>query len=328
MAHEIEQYGDKAAFVSARENAWHRLGTVTDGAMTADTALELAHLKGWNVRKEPMKVHLPDGTVMETGDAFGSIRTNPFTGEPDYLGPVGSVWTPIQNEDNCELLDTLVDESGAHFETAGSLRGGKEVFVTMKMPEHMMIGGIDPVETYIAACNRHDGRGALKLIVTPIRIVCANTQAAAFREAHSSFTIRHTKNHAQAMAAARDALGLTFKYIDGFQQEAEKMIQQTLTEQAFNGIVKQLVGDPEKQKGAAKTATIEKINALTGLFVESPTATEIRGTAWAGYQAVTEWVDFYAPIRTKGDVQTARAARALGEKGQELKNKAFQLLTV
>lgn len=328
MGHLLEQFEDKTAFVSARETAWHRLGTVTDGAMTADEALTLAHLKDWNVRKEPMFVHLPDGTVMETGDAFGSMRTNPFTGGTDYLGPVGSKWTPIQNEDNCDLLDTLVDEAGAHYETAGSLRGGKEVFVTMKLPETLMIGDIDPVDIYLAACNRHDGRGALKLLATPVRIVCANTQAAAFREARSEFTIRHTKNHAQAMAVARDALGLTFKYIDGFQQEADKMIQETLTNKAFEDIVKQLVGDPDHMKGAAKTGAINKTMDLMDLFNESPTATQIRGTRWAGYQAVTEWVDFYAPIRTKGDVQTARATRALGEQGQELKHKAFQLLTV
>jgi phage/plasmid-like protein (TIGR03299 family) len=265
---------------------------------------------------------------MDTPDAFGSIRTNPFTGAVDYLGPVGSKWTPIQNEDNCDLLDTLVDESGANYEVAGSLNGGKQVFVAMRMPEHMMIGGVDEVVPYIAACNRHDGRGALKLLVTPVRIECSNSQAAAFRQARSEFTIRHTKNHAQAMAVAREALGLTFKYIEGFQAEAEKMIQQSLTNKAFEDIAKQLVGDPEFMKGAAKTGATEKLTGLMDLFTESPTATTIRGTNWAGYQAVTEWVDFFSPIRTKGDAQQARASRAIGEKGQELKEKAFQLLSV
>ena len=46
---------------------------------------------------------------------------------------------------------TLVDESGAHFDTAGSLRGGREVFVTMRMPNHMTVGGVDRVDHNIAA---------------------------------------------------------------------------------------------------------------------------------------------------------------------------------
>ena len=36
-----------------------------------------------------------------------------------------------QNEACAELLDLLIDASGAHFETAGSLRGGRRVFVTL-----------------------------------------------------------------------------------------------------------------------------------------------------------------------------------------------------
>jgi len=331
MAHEIETHGTKAAFVSAREDAWHKLGTILPDVFTAETALEVAHLKDWDVRCEPMKVHLPDGTVLDTGNAFGTVRTNPFTSEPEYLGPVGGAYTPIQNEDHCELLNALVDESGAHFETAGSLRGGKEVFVTMRMPEHMTIGGVDEMKYYISACNRHDGRGAFKLLVTPVRIVCANTQAAAIKGAVSAVSIRHTKNHAQAMAAAREALGLSFKYIDGFQQEAEKMIQASITDAQFKDLIDRTFGkvDTESKNKASANKMLQTHTDLMGLFHDSPTATQIRGTRWGAYQAVTEYVDYFAPVRgAKGDVQAARAARAIGEKGVEVKAKAFQLLSV
>lgn len=55
MAHEIEIHADgTASFVSAREDAWHRLGTVTQGALSAQEALGMAFLAGWNVRKLPL----------------------------------------------------------------------------------------------------------------------------------------------------------------------------------------------------------------------------------------------------------------------------------
>lgn len=41
-------------------------------------------------------------------------------GIPDVLGVVGKGYRPIQNAEHADLLSTLVDESGAHFETAGS----------------------------------------------------------------------------------------------------------------------------------------------------------------------------------------------------------------
>ena len=37
------------------------------------------------------------------------------------------------------MLDTITDESGAHFETAGALFGGRQVFVTMKLPKTMVL---------------------------------------------------------------------------------------------------------------------------------------------------------------------------------------------
>lgn len=330
MAHAIETHGNMAAFVSAREDAWHKLGTVLPDVFTAETALEVAHLGGWNVRKTPLTTIDESGLLIPVPDKFATVRTNPFEGGTDLLGVVGSKYTPIQNEDHCELLNALVDESGAHFETAGSLKGGKEVFVTMRMPNHMLIGGVDEVDTYISALNSHDGRSAFKLLVSPVRIVCANTQAAAIKAAQSTFSIRHTKNHAQAMNAARQALGLTFNYIDGFQQEAEKMIQQTMTDAEFAKIIGKSFGAAPKATDTTASANkIRTVHAdLMSLFTDSPTATQIRGTRWAGYQAVTEYVDFFSPVRTKGDAQTARAMRALGETGIAVKTKAFDLLSV
>ncbi|MGI5135421.1 DUF932 domain-containing protein [Streptomyces sp. CA-106110] len=64
----------------------------------------------------------------------------------------------MQNEEHAEFLNLLADDSGAHFETAGSLKNGRQVFLTMKMPESLAIGGMDRVDLYIAASNGHDGR--------------------------------------------------------------------------------------------------------------------------------------------------------------------------
>ena len=57
-------------------------------------------------------------------------------------------------------LNHLVDASGASFDTAGSLRGGRQVFVTMCLPETILIGGVDELDLFIAALNSHDGNSA------------------------------------------------------------------------------------------------------------------------------------------------------------------------
>ena len=138
MAHQLETWSDgSASFVSARQHAWHRLGTVLPAEFDAAQAMNHARLGGWNVRKEALQTTVLTGdgvTTLQVPEQFATVRTNPVTGRPDVLGVVGRGYTPIQNEAHAALLDALVDESGAHFETAGSLRCGRQVFLTMKLP--------------------------------------------------------------------------------------------------------------------------------------------------------------------------------------------------
>ena len=164
---------------------------------------------------------------MTTIDApgYATVRDNPFTGRAEALGVVGTGYEPLQNEDHAEFLNNLADQSGAVFDTAGSLRGGRQVFITMQLPDSLRIGGTDAVDLNIAALNSHDGSGAFRILVTPVRVVCANTQAAALAAHASSFSIRHTRNAKAAVAAARDALGLTFSYVEAFEAEAERLIR-------------------------------------------------------------------------------------------------------
>lgn len=326
MAHQIEEFGERAAFVSVRQDAWHKLGTVVDKELSAEEALTYAHLAGWDVRKE--NIFLADGTKVP--DRFATVRNNPFTaGQNDVLGVVGSKYEPIQNEDHADLLDALVGESGAYFETAGSLYNGKQTFITMKLPDTIQIGGVDKIETYIAALNSHDGSRAFQFIVTPVRIVCANTQAAALQAAKSRFSVRHTKSGADGIILqARETLGMTFKYLTQFQMEAEKMIQTEMTDGKFFEIVEQLYATPEDSSDIIKLRTDNHRTKIMELFQESSTMTEIRGTVWSGYQAVTEYLDHFVSVQGKSSeqIEMHRALAVANGMNDDRKNKAFQLL--
>jgi phage/plasmid-like protein (TIGR03299 family) len=265
-------------------------------------------------------------TTLDVPDQFATVRTNPVTGRPDVLGVVGRGYTPIQNEEHAALLDTLVDESGSHFETAGSLRGGRQVFITMKLPDTMLIGGVDPVDLYLIALNSHDGTSAFRLLVSPVRVVCANTQAAAISRARSSFSIRHTSGARGYIEEARQALRLTFAYAEAFQAEDDALIAQSFTDAQFAEIVTQLWPVDEKSE-RSKTIGANRSHALNRLWRRSPTNTVIRGTRWAAYQAITEYTDHYAPVADKRNPDGARAERALTSTSVgQVKTRAFDLL--
>lgn len=336
MAHELDITDSIASFASAREHAWHRMGQVLPGKMTTTEALEAAHLARWNVRKLPL--YIPnegagEQELVPIPDKYATVRTNPINGGTDYLGVVGTDFTPIQNEEHADLMDALVDESGAHIETAGALRGGRSTFLSMKLPEAMEFdgqNGKDRTDLYIAALNFHDGTGAFKFIVTPVRIVCANTQSAALSSAKASFSIRHTAGATRAVAEAREALGLTWKYLEAFQQEAQKMINREIRERDARIVLRKVFHFEEAKTDRAKENKEGIVSNVIKLWSDAETNAAFRGSRWGLYNAVTEYFDHYIPIPGKDgvDAETVRAERITrGAWPVAYKEKAFKLLS-
>lgn len=328
MAHNLDITAGQASFVSARQDAWHGLGTVLPHALTAEDALKHGHLADWNIRKVPMVAEVLPGLQVEVPDRFAVIRNNPIIkGQVDVLGDVGNFYHCIQNEELTGLLEALVDESGAEFETAGAIDGGRKVFVTMKMPGTAKVGGVDKVDSYLAAMTSHDGSMPTTLMVTPIRIVCQNTLNLAFQGADHMHKVRHRVGANRSMVQqAREALEFTFGYIDGFQEQAEKLINTTLTQSQFEALIEREFGAKSKAN-ATVTRSQNKVDQMAGLFADATTQAGIRGTAWAGLNALTEWYDHFSPVRPNGagSELEARSKKALFD--PSFKNRALSLMT-
>lgn len=334
MSHKLEQNGSQVAFVDNRNDAWHQLNNLPEEfqgqKIRAEIALEHAHLADWDVRKEQHYVYLNNKRVANPGQ-FATVRNNPWTGEPELFegSSVGNGYTPVQNEENIDVLNAIIDETGATIETAGSINNGKNVFVTMQLPEAMTVADTDKIDLYLAGLNSHDGTSAYTLLLTPVRVVCANTQNYALKHFVNKHTIRHTKNATQKIAKAREALGLSFKYVEEFETEAERMIQETMTEGQFVEIVNNLwVPDEDSGKRGLTLARV-RTEELVRLFSEATTQENIRNTNWAGLQAVTEYLDHFAPANGE-DKAKARAERVLiGSAGaQPQRQRAFDLFSV
>lgn len=323
-----------AQTIAPRPSALHVLGKEIPEGMSAAEAMAHAGLSGWNVHKRPLETAtLYDGELVNplvVPGHFATVRTNPATREAEALGVVGRTYVPIQNEAHVELLDTIADEGGARFATAAEMYGGRSVFMSILLPDTVQIGGVDPIEKYLVAFNSHDGSSSFKIAATNIRVFCANQQSAVMKGATSSFTVRHTSGARGILAEARRALEISFKYDSLFELEAEKMIQQSMTDAMFSELVDGLFKAPaEEASKAAHTKYEARIETLEGLFHDAPTNRNIRGTVWAGYQAITEYVDHFAPAVLGAHARTideARAVRTLtGDTAATLKNNAFRI---
>ncbi|HEX6246315.1 MAG TPA: DUF932 domain-containing protein [Nocardioidaceae bacterium] len=327
MSHDLVTFrnGD-ASFYSAREPAWHRLGTVTREALNAKDALAAAHLDGWNIQKQPLTTLDADGRPLAIPGRFATVRRNPDPDGPpfDTLGIVGEDYRVVQNEEAFEFLTGLVDDGDAVFETAGALKGGSRVFVTMRLPRQVRIAGDDSLDLYVAVATGHDGEFAFHAFPTPVRVVCQNTLSIALREARRSYVVRHDRGAGPKLAEARSILKITFENGDTVGRAAREMLTRQVTEREFMTLVERhFVPDPETltQRGV-RTARHQREDLRHLAFV-SPTQEVGRGTAWGAFNALSEWSEWVRPT----DPRAPSSAQAVFTgKPATTRQKAWDLL--
>lgn len=305
-----------------RVPAWATLGewvrTTGTDKMTSAEVMDAAHLSGWNVRKEAMFT----ASGIEIPNRVATIRNDPKNGGTEYLGYVGHNYTIQQNEESFAFLDSLVDVSGASYDAAGYLGRGERVFMSMRLPEGISIAGQDAHDLHILATNGHDGFNAFRLAVVPIRLMCTNQIAMAMRNAQQTFTIRHTVNMAARITEARHALELTFDYMDAFTAEMEMLLDQSMTDSAFEQIVEGIFPDA-KTDGRQETVEARRAEVFD-LWANAETNEFGRGTKYAAFNALTEWADWYRPVRGADADGSKRAERIMaGGVVQEFKEYAL-----
>jgi phage/plasmid-like protein (TIGR03299 family) len=334
MAHEIEINGDQATFASFREPAWHKLGTVFNEEVSTQEMLELAHLDSWNVRLE--EIAIPDGFASDKSHYFVA-RTNPFDAkQTDVLGVVGERYRVLQNEDLFEFGDALLD-GGGRWETAGSIKGGRQVFGSLALERDVVIdekGVGDKINSYLLVNTSHDGSIAIQASVTPVRVVCANTLNLALgtgvgrnRSTKQSFKIRHTQTAQGKVQAAREALGIANAYLDQFSIMANDLIQREITQDKFAEIIRLAYPAPEKDsKQIAQTKWANKINTIEEIY-QSDTTHMIAGTAWGALNAMTERLDWWRSARGGNTEAMYASASGFDVAINAEKNRLLQLVT-
>lgn len=330
MSHDLEQTNGTTFFADSRADAWHQLGQQVGHCMTAEEVMAESQLANWNVRKHRIWTEGSDGFPLQIDDRMATVRTNPITGNTDYLGVVGKTYQPIQNEESAAFMNALVDESGAHFETAGSLSEGRATFVTMRLPEYMEFrapetGAADTTDLYIAALNRHDGMGSFRIIISPVRIVCANTQAMAESMAVSSWAVRHTSNALANIEDARQSVKVAFRYADVFADEMQKLIQREIDNEEARRLLDSVFqvedSETERQKNL-RSAHVDAV--LGGLLL--PTVAGFEKTRYGLYNAVTEYIDHRIEVRKGTFGAPASAVLSTDSSYTATKARAFSVL--
>lgn len=245
------------------------------------------------------------------------------------LGVVGDRYTPIQNRDGFTFLQELVASGDVTWESAGAIRDGRRVFISMKLPETVTIdpGGIaDEIIPFIVAINSHDGTSPFQVVATPWRPVCGNTERFAVRDAWSRWAVTHTKSAPARINEAQRTLGLSLAYYDAFAEEETELARTAITVPEVDALIAEVwkLADEDPTERQQNYAS-ERAAAVWGIFATE--SARVGRTAYAAERAVTAYLDHVAPKRAlDGSMAAARATAVLEDTTGDLKSRAHRLL--
>jgi phage/plasmid-like protein (TIGR03299 family) len=267
-----------------REKPWHGLGTVVAEAPASSDALRFAGLD-WKVLQEPV--------FNSRGGIIKGYKANVRDSDASVLGIVGDRYKVVQNADAFSFTDDLIG-GDVRYETAGSLREGKQIWLLAKMPERRIAG--DEVEPYLCFTNSHDGSSGVKVCMTPIRVVCNNTLNLALTSAKRIWSLRHTENVHERLDEARDCLFRADEYMNCLAEYADSAAGKLLGDYEIKAILNELFPVTEQTTEREK-ANINKCKDEFWVCYFAPDILKFRGTAWGAINAMSDMVTHSMPHR-------------------------------
>lgn len=173
MAHEITETDN---MLSVREMPWHGLGKVLTDYPTREEAQAIAH--PWEPVVEPIFRRVPviteDGPSVEYREIEGKQAVVRSDNGAD-LGVTNDSLGIVSNDEMYDIAEAIQGEdSRIRYETAGTLRGGRDVWLLIRLEEPITIKGDPQGDTlaYYAIQNSHDGSGSFRGQAINTRIVC------------------------------------------------------------------------------------------------------------------------------------------------------------
>lgn len=159
-------------------------------------------------------------------DSFKPLNNQFATYRTDLNIPLGLVkerYTPVQNIEAFKFFDDAIGENKAIWQTAGAFGNGERIFVSAKLPNSILVNGHDPIDNYLVFTTSHDGSSGVKILFTPIRVICQNTLNAAIKTSNNFISIRHTESSSKKLGEASQILGITKKKVKDFSEEMERL---------------------------------------------------------------------------------------------------------
>lgn len=296
-----------------REKPWHGLGVQVHDAPTSEKALWLAGLD-WKVVQKDIYT---EGRVQIPG-----YKANVRNTDGRVLGVVTDRYKVVQNEEAFSFTDELLGK-GVRYETAGSLQGGRKVWLLARLPKEYIITG-ERISPYLVFSNTHDGSGAVRVAVTPVRVVCNNTLNLALSSAKRSWSMVHTGDIKCKIQEAADTLFRAEDYMEKLGKEIEKLRGLEVTDQQVKEYIEILL-PLEKEPTPTQRKNIARLrDGIAQRYYDAPDLQGVGKNAYRFINAVSDFATHSTPLRRTVNYNENLFSRTVD--GNPLIDKAFQLV--
>jgi phage/plasmid-like protein (TIGR03299 family) len=316
MAHEMQ--ANDHMFSGEGIRPWHGLGTILPGMATAAEALEAAKLNFTVLQGEAAYI-IPerqdgDRIIAEEVRTVRNRKANFRSDDGGFLGMVSDGYSILQNVDAFSFFDSIVEEGAAVYETAGSMFGGKVIYITAKIPGLIRVGsGDDVLENYVLLRNTHDGSGAVTAKLINTRVVCNNTLTAALREDGQQVSMRHSASLHERIKEAHVAMDVANKRILEIQSFGNDALNVKMSEPQAQAFYMDAMGMKfgTNKEGEDKLPRI--ISEMMMLREAGKVTAESRGTLWGDFNVITEFLGGDNPAYGRTYRQQARSENTTAE---------------
>lgn len=296
-----------------RTAPWHGLGRRVDHALSSEEALNEAGLN-WEV----MQKRLLTNDLQPVPGYFANVRST----DEKVLGVVTSRYKIVQNREAFAFTDELLGK-GVKYETAGSLREGRKTWILAKLPKTYRMAE-DKVMPYLVFSNTHDGSAAIKVAMTPVRVVCSNTLNLALSRADRIWSCNHTGDMEMKLEDARKTLFMAEDYMSELSKEADKLTARKVTNAEIEEYIKLLLPIP-----ADATETTEKNvrrlrEDMKKRYFYAPDLKDVGRNGYRFINAVSDFATHAQPIRRTKNYQENVFLKTM--EGNPMIDKAYQLM--
>jgi phage/plasmid-like protein (TIGR03299 family) len=283
-----------------RQTPWHGMGVRVEEALTSEEALRISGLD-WRVEQVP--VFYGEGHAL-TDEYRANIRDD----TRDLLGIVSDQYQICQNAEAFAFTDQLLGE-GVRYETAGSLFGGRKTWLLARMEQVTILG--DQVDPYLLFSNGHDGYNAVKVAITPTRVVCNNTLTAALKGAKRIWTTKHRGDMISKLEQARMTLANANQYMEILRLKAEEFASLILTSAQVGEYIESLFPIDEIKATARVRNNAIELREDFRARLAAPDLANFRNSAYALFNAAADFAGHREPSRKSANWQENRLARVI-----------------